>query len=248
MLRSLENLLGYQIVATNGPIGTVGDFLFDDDSWTVRYLAVAAGGWLNRKQVVLATSAIDNIADDKRELRVGLTRESVLSSPGLDSAKPVSRQKEILLAEHYGWKPYWTPDPLFAVEIPSERMPVEGAVEGCDPHLRSLREITTYRVCGGGPPGYVADLIAKTATWRIHGLVCSESRTRLTAASLIPPESVQEIDWTNRRLRLADAAEAPKFDPAAPVNIVRVVRYYDYTGRLHHTKELPPSAEGETEW
>jgi hypothetical protein len=31
----------------DGEMGSVSDFLFDDQSWMIRYLAVDVGGWLN---------------------------------------------------------------------------------------------------------------------------------------------------------------------------------------------------------
>lgn len=39
MLRSVKELEGYTLRATDGDIGTVRDFYFDDRDWTVRYLA-----------------------------------------------------------------------------------------------------------------------------------------------------------------------------------------------------------------
>jgi hypothetical protein len=46
MLRSLEELQGYTIHAMDGDIGTVHAFLFDDNTWAMRYLVVDTGAWL----------------------------------------------------------------------------------------------------------------------------------------------------------------------------------------------------------
>ena len=43
MLRSTKDLENYVISATDGEIGHVKDFYFDDDAWVVRYLVVEAG-------------------------------------------------------------------------------------------------------------------------------------------------------------------------------------------------------------
>ena len=40
MLRSMSDLEGYAIRATDGPIGHVKDLYFDDEAWVVRYLVV----------------------------------------------------------------------------------------------------------------------------------------------------------------------------------------------------------------
>ena len=38
MLRNVKDLRGYAIRATDGVIGSVEDFYFDDEDWGVRYL------------------------------------------------------------------------------------------------------------------------------------------------------------------------------------------------------------------
>jgi hypothetical protein len=46
MRRSLKEIIGYSMGATDGEIGHVSDFLFDDHEWTVRYLVASTGTWL----------------------------------------------------------------------------------------------------------------------------------------------------------------------------------------------------------
>ena len=45
MLRSLKDLRGYAIRASDGVIGKVDDFYFDDETWAIRYLVVDTGTW-----------------------------------------------------------------------------------------------------------------------------------------------------------------------------------------------------------
>jgi len=40
-------------------MGSVSDFLFDDQSWMIRYLAVDVGSWLSRRAVLLAITALE---------------------------------------------------------------------------------------------------------------------------------------------------------------------------------------------
>jgi hypothetical protein len=58
MLRSLNNLGGYAIVAIDGPIGHVKDFYFDDEAWVIRYLSVDTGSWLSSRNVLISPIAI----------------------------------------------------------------------------------------------------------------------------------------------------------------------------------------------
>ena len=43
MLRNSQDLEGYTIGATDGVIGEVEDFYFDDEAWVIRYLVVSTG-------------------------------------------------------------------------------------------------------------------------------------------------------------------------------------------------------------
>ena len=46
MLTNATHLKGLVIRATDGDIGTVDQFYFDDEAWVIRYLTVETGGWL----------------------------------------------------------------------------------------------------------------------------------------------------------------------------------------------------------
>ena len=59
MLCDLKALIGSPVVATDGEMGSVRNFLFDDQSWKVRYLVVDVGNWLKRRDVVLPITALE---------------------------------------------------------------------------------------------------------------------------------------------------------------------------------------------
>lgn len=46
MLRRVKNMHGFKILATDGEIGKVDEFYFDDHTWTIRYLIADTGNWL----------------------------------------------------------------------------------------------------------------------------------------------------------------------------------------------------------
>ena len=46
MLFAVSGLEGAQVRATDGKVGAVKDFLFDDETWKIRWMAVDAGHWL----------------------------------------------------------------------------------------------------------------------------------------------------------------------------------------------------------
>ena len=58
MLQVISPLKGFAIEASDGRIGTVVDYLFDDASWKVRWLVIDCGTWLTGRKVLIHPSAI----------------------------------------------------------------------------------------------------------------------------------------------------------------------------------------------
>jgi hypothetical protein len=81
MLTNASAIDGYAIAASDGRIGTVHDFLFDDVSWRVRWLVVDTGGWLSSRRVLLPPSVLGHPDRAKREFAVRLTMQEVKDSP-----------------------------------------------------------------------------------------------------------------------------------------------------------------------
>ena len=107
MLRNVRDLLSYSIRATDGAIGTVDDFYFDDEHWTIRYLIVDTGRWLASRKVLLSPIAIGTADWMNGVLPVSLTKAQVEGSPGVDAKKPLSRQREAEYCGYYGYPHYW---------------------------------------------------------------------------------------------------------------------------------------------
>jgi hypothetical protein len=102
MFHDLNTLTGSSVIATDGEMGSIRNFLFDDQSWTIRYLVVDVGSWLKRRAVVLAIAAVEQPDWVKKTFHVYLTKEQVRHSPDVDAEKPVSRQQEIAMQEYFG--------------------------------------------------------------------------------------------------------------------------------------------------
>src|SRR3954469_10555939 len=94
MLRNVKDLRGYAIHATDGVIGHVDDFYFDDEAWAIRYLVVETGTWLPRRQVLISPLSIGHPDWSAQLLPVSLTKAQVRDSPDIDTRVPVSRQHE----------------------------------------------------------------------------------------------------------------------------------------------------------
>ncbi len=105
-LRSVDEIIGYHILASDGEIGHVQDFLGDDADWGIRYLIVDTRNWWPGRHVLLAPFAVLDIDWSARHVSLNVTRDQVKSSPPWDSAAAVDRITEQQLHTHYGWPGY----------------------------------------------------------------------------------------------------------------------------------------------
>lgn len=107
-LRSSANVTGYEIQASDDSIGHVRDFIFDDESWAIRYLVVDTRNWWpGGKKVLLATHWIDSIDWADKTVFTKLTREQVKNSPAYEEAAPLNRDYEKRLHDAYSRIGYW---------------------------------------------------------------------------------------------------------------------------------------------
>jgi hypothetical protein len=74
MLRSIKQLCGDKLGASDGDIGHVQDFFFDDRNWTVRYVIADTGSWLPGRQVLISPHAFGDLHQSGKVLRVNLIR------------------------------------------------------------------------------------------------------------------------------------------------------------------------------
>jgi hypothetical protein len=204
MLWSLDSLLGYAIHEQDGDLGKVHDFYFDDDTWTIRYLVVETGRWFHRKRVLIAASIVTQSGWEKRKFSVPLTKEQVRRSPLIDTDAPVSRQHEIEMQNHYGWPAYWTMEPYVLVPPPEAVSPTTDRTSLGDPHLRSFRELTTYRAwTSDGFAGFVEDLYVDDADWSISGLRVALGEWWPHKMVGLERHHVSEISWREKLVRFS---------------------------------------------
>jgi sporulation protein YlmC with PRC-barrel domain len=77
MSRSIKQLLGDPLGASDGDIGHVKDFYFDDKSWTIGELIVKTGHLFSSNEVLIPVSKVDRISYEKSTVFLNLTKEAV---------------------------------------------------------------------------------------------------------------------------------------------------------------------------
>ncbi len=105
--KSCWDIIGCRVEAVDCPIGVIDDLLLDDDCWSVRYLVMDRGKWFSDRKVILSTDWIKLTNDDSPKCFVDLPAKAVQNGPAYDPARPMSRELEVELFDHYGRKPYW---------------------------------------------------------------------------------------------------------------------------------------------
>jgi hypothetical protein len=229
MLRSLRELFGFAIEATDGEIGRVHDFYFDDHAWAIRYLVADTGHWLMGRLVLVSPQALQAPDWRRRTFPVSLTKQQVEDSPSIYSDLPVSRRHEIELHRHYGWTPYWGsgifpgdmlifyPGLIQMIQRPEDEPPPhDPARNGGDPHLRSAREVTGYHVRAvDGEIGHVEDFMLDDEAWALRYLVVDTHNWLPGKRVLLSPRWIEEVSRNESRARVAlrrDAVrEAPEY-------------------------------------
>src|ERR1700735_4453737 len=107
MMRTIRQLYGKTLAASDGDIGHIQDFYFNDQQWAIRYVIVDTGSWLPGRQVLLSPHAFRSVHQKEDALQVILTRQQIENSPAIAAHKPVSRQFEEEYYRYYGWPSYW---------------------------------------------------------------------------------------------------------------------------------------------
>jgi len=176
MLHSILQCYGEKLRATDGEIGHVRDFYFDDKTWTIRYLVADTGGWLSGRQVLISPHALGHLYPKGKVFLVNLTKEQIEKSPSIDEHKPVSRQHEEDYHRYYGYPYYAETWPLWGLAeypvVAPPPPPTAAKTHGVDSHLRSTRVVKGYKVEGiDGAIGEVADFLVSGRNWVLREIV-----------------------------------------------------------------------------
>ena len=200
MLHSIEQRYGEKLRASDGEIGHVRDFYFDDKTWTVRYLVADTGGWLTGRLVLISPHALGHLYPEGKVLLVNLSRQQIENSPSIDEHKPVSRQHEEEYHRHYGYAYYAESWPLwglagYPVVVPPPPVS-EAKQQGVDSHLRSALSINGYSVeATDGTVGEVADFMIDGRTWIIRDIVVECGHWYSGKKVVVPTEKVSRISY-----------------------------------------------------
>lgn len=229
MLRSSDDLRRMSLHATDGELGHVEEFYFDDETWTVRYLVVRTGTWLSGRAVLLSPTVVTGADWTGHRLSVSLTMDQVRNSPDVSTDRPVSRLQELEYLQYYDQPPYWmlgaeVGGSAIAIDAAMRAAAAEAEAAGSEPptHLRSAREVRGYHIeASDGSIGHLRAYLIDDDTWRVRYLVVDTSTWWFGKDVVISPAWVSKVSWGGRSLHVKHTREAikssPAYDPHTPM-------------------------------
>ena len=214
MVHSANRIRKAAIRAVDGDIGTVEDFVFQEDHWAVRYLVVDTGGWLSGRRVLISPMSVKG-PWSMASVPVALTKEQVQNSPQIDLERVLSRDMEGEMLAYYGYPGYWNASGIWgpfdspaalaaaarAGTMSAPGSPVGLATEASP--LRSTKEIAGYHLnAADGEIGHVDDFLIGQESWRIRYLVIDTSNWIGGKSVVVSTDAVRRIDLTEGLLHV----------------------------------------------
>ena len=246
MIRSLKDLFGFSVRATDGGIGKVEDFLFDEDEWSVRYLAVDSQPWITERQL-LFSPRVFGLLGDQDVFPLTLDRYRILNSPVIRRDQAINRQHEVELHNYYQWPLYWTPGDaggigpgslaaLPLVDLAEQMAQNESPSLQEDPHLHSLKKFNGFTIqARDGSIGSVFDVLIEDETWNILYIIVDAGDWLTDRKVLISPNWVEHVAWKDAAVQIDlnrdTIRHSPVYDPALPLTEDYETRLYSYYDR-----------------
>jgi hypothetical protein len=240
MLRNLEDLENYSMSATDGHIGHIKDFYFDDAAWVIRYFVVETGSWLNSRKVLISPISVHAPEWSEQTFPISITMEQVKNSPSIDTDKPVSRQNEEMYGGYYGYPNYWDGGGMWGYGLYPYAMAPGYVGSGAsweqrerdlktylrveqarhrndDPHLRSVSAVEGYHIHAiEGDIGHVSGFLVDEQTWAIRYIIVNTSNWWVGHEVLVAPLWIKSVNWSDKSVTIDLSREsimtAPTYD------------------------------------
>jgi hypothetical protein len=208
MQRNIISLIGYSMVATDGEIGNIIEFYFDDETWFLRYMILKTGDWLLGRKILISPDALKKTSWNTGLFSVNLTKEQIRDSPAIDTDKPVYRSQEIELYGYYDWEGEWgsrfyeggsmgksNPVPVLDRKILSSADKAD--IRSNDElHLQNTAKVLGFQIhSDDGEIGSLVDFVMDDQTWQILYMVAETGTPSDEKKVLIDIKNIQKVEW-----------------------------------------------------
>ncbi|MCM3399368.1 MULTISPECIES: PRC-barrel domain-containing protein [Oceanobacillus] len=225
MMRLTSQLKQFNIHATDGELGKIKDFYFDDRNWEIRYAIVDTRKWLPGRKVLLSPNSFIEVDETNESVNVEFDKLMIRNSPPVPENEDLTKDKENHLIDYFGWNSY-TDNALPHAErgllgtfpiigLENERPPEEphlnrnGRYHEHDNYLRSEEETNDFKVhAKDGKIGRIVDMIYDTSQWIIEYIVVRSSKSIVENEFYIfHTRQINTVDWFEKDLYINDSLE-----------------------------------------
>jgi hypothetical protein len=239
-LMNTNDLYGTKVIASDGDIGFIEDFYFDDSIWAIRYAAVDTGTWLPGRQVLLSPYAFAELDEDKATLSIHLSKAKIQGSPPIESGRTVSRQSEIGYFHYFDWPPYWVGDGMwgkggYPTLVPSSMTEIEGSrlyYHRDDLRLRGTKEVLSYPIqTTDGIIGNISGYLVDKRSWAIRKLIVETGRWNAGTKILVATNKINWISYIELKVYASQTKSEilSSFDP----DELNPGKKWERSGHLH---------------
>jgi hypothetical protein len=228
MLHLAKKVIGAPVRGTDGNIGTLADYFFEEDRWTIRYLLIDAAEGFKGKRVLVSPMAV-RTAWGVSGIELSLTRDEVWNSPQVTDDEALSATGEADVLAYYGYPEYWGATGVWGsydnpTLLGADRVePVTGRsttrTATIDPEARRLRSVAKsagYHIhAQDGEIGHVDDFLIGQDSWRIRYLLVDTSNWIGGRSVIVSSDLLDHVDKTKGQLYVnamrAEISNAPAF-------------------------------------
>ena len=255
MLRQIRELGTYRLHATDGDIGHLEQFYFEDRDWKIRYFVMNIGTWLHGKKVLMSPSAIIGVDAPTKTINAAFTKQQVQESDDVGIHKPEGLEQPHDYSLYIGW-PYYLglnalndsdrgPVPRRAHDPKKGKTSERTMLQLNDEHLRSSKVVSRYHVMAvDGEIGQIEDGIVDDQTWTIQYVVSTVRNWRSSKKVLLPTEWILWVSAAESNVYVSlsrkNIATAPAFDPEKPLTrdleIALYNHYWEYKPKLDSSR------------
>ncbi len=100
-LRRASAVRGYRLEAVDGSIGHIDDFLFEELTWELAFLAIDTGNWWPGKKALVSTEWVSAVSWARSRVYLDLTREGIRTAPAYAPEKPLTESDARRLRRHH---------------------------------------------------------------------------------------------------------------------------------------------------
>jgi hypothetical protein len=101
-LRSCKYISRYELIANDGDVGPVQDFLIDDSLWLIRFAVAVINSGSEDQERLFGPQIIENIEWALEVVKIAATRKEALSKPHFNAIRHLDTSYEVFVNDIYG--------------------------------------------------------------------------------------------------------------------------------------------------